>query len=241
MVAADVAGRNSTNIAGDSSGMRKSLATKVRRTQAERREEAEQRILNAAIRLIVEKGYDRFTLADVGDRAGYSRALPAHYFGKKDDLLSKVAQYLVSNYRGSAAAMDGVEPGLPRLTARIRHYVKQIGSPGSRALGSLFAEARAHPKIQRTVVDLNRGARVRWEAELQRGVKAGNIRPNIDSGAYASVIHAFLRGQFTFVDLDPGYNATKTTEAFIGMLSEQIGVESRSALPRRQVAKSSRA
>ena len=42
-----------------------SVAPKQRRTQAERREEAEKSILDAAVRLVAEKGLDGFTLAEV--------------------------------------------------------------------------------------------------------------------------------------------------------------------------------
>ncbi|MFX8164684.1 helix-turn-helix domain-containing protein, partial [Acinetobacter baumannii] len=84
---------------------------KPARKQADRRDEAEHKILTAAIRLLVEKGYDRFSLAEVGYAAGYSRALPAHYFGKKEDLLSQVATYLVATYRESIATSPPLKPG----------------------------------------------------------------------------------------------------------------------------------
>ena len=58
-------------------------STRKRRTQEERREEAERRILEAATRIIGKTGVETFTLADVGEAAGYSRGLPAHYFKTK--------------------------------------------------------------------------------------------------------------------------------------------------------------
>ena len=69
-----------------------------RRTQEERREEAERRLLEAAVRIIGKTGVETFTLADVGEAAGYSRGLPAHYFETKSGLLAAVVRYLVDNY-----------------------------------------------------------------------------------------------------------------------------------------------
>src|SRR5690606_32978246 len=62
-----------------------------RRTQAERREEAEQRILEAALEIVARRGSVRMTLAEVGEAAGYSRGLPAQRFGNKAGLLRALA------------------------------------------------------------------------------------------------------------------------------------------------------
>ena len=43
------------------------------RTHAERRREAETRILKAAFDIIAKRGLDHLTLADAGQQAGYSR------------------------------------------------------------------------------------------------------------------------------------------------------------------------
>lgn len=201
------------------------VAAKQTRTQAERRDEAERRILEAAIRLLVERGYDRFSLADVGDVAGYSRGLPGHYFGRKEDLLSQVAMFIVSSYYDAIIDTDAFQPGLPRLIARIRRYIQGFGSRGNRALNVLFAEARFHPTLKRTITELNQKTRTRWQAEIQAGIKAGNVRANVNAEAIGAMIHAFLRGQSTFVDLDPGYDVKATTESLVENLLTLLSPE----------------
>jgi len=62
-------------------------ARSPRRTQAARREEAERRLLEAALGVVARRGSVRMTLAEVGEAAGYSRGLPAHRFGSKAGLL----------------------------------------------------------------------------------------------------------------------------------------------------------
>ena len=59
-----------SELLGDAGQMRQRSKSR-RRTQEERREEAERRILDAATRLIADKGLDAFTLADVGEAAGF--------------------------------------------------------------------------------------------------------------------------------------------------------------------------
>ena len=58
----------------------KRRTTEPGRTHAERRREAESRILQAAFEIVSRRGVDQLTLAEAGEEAGYSRALPAHYF-----------------------------------------------------------------------------------------------------------------------------------------------------------------
>src|SRR5215469_2692749 len=64
----------------------------ARRSQAERRAEAEQGLLDAALRLFAKKGVESATLAEIGDAAGYSRGLANHHFGSKAALVERLAQ-----------------------------------------------------------------------------------------------------------------------------------------------------
>jgi AcrR family transcriptional regulator len=206
------------------------LATKQPRKQVERREEAEAKILHAAVRLIVDRGYDRFTLTEVGEVAGYSRGLPAHYFGKKEDLLLEVVRRITEGYRASVAKSDDVEPGLPHLIMGIRTYAAGAGNRATRALGVLIAEAMFWPKLKRTISDLNSRGQLAWEDEIRAGIRAGNIRPDVNVSAQASVIYSFLRGQMAFAGLDPKFDVKGTTDEFIETLTQRLSIGSGAAI-----------
>ena len=60
------------------------------RRQQDRRNEAEQRLLDAAAELIGEIGPGAVTLANIGERAGYSRGLATHYFGSKGAMMRRL-------------------------------------------------------------------------------------------------------------------------------------------------------
>jgi AcrR family transcriptional regulator len=68
------------------------VVTPPRRTQRERTEESARRLAEAAIELIVEKGYANTTARQIGVRAGYSRAMVAERFGTKDALLDTILE-----------------------------------------------------------------------------------------------------------------------------------------------------
>jgi AcrR family transcriptional regulator len=69
------------------SASRKSTAGKKRRTQAQRRRETTDKILRAAIELLVEKGNVGFSTIAVAARAGVSRGARENYFKTKYDLI----------------------------------------------------------------------------------------------------------------------------------------------------------
>lgn len=69
--------------------MRKSV-----KKQVERRDESEKRMLEAGVILLAERGFAGLTLTNVGKAAGYSRGLPAHHFGTKEQFEEKLFEFL---------------------------------------------------------------------------------------------------------------------------------------------------
>jgi AcrR family transcriptional regulator len=195
-----------------------------RRTQAARREEAEGRLVQAALKLLAERGYDGFTMAEVGEAAGYSRGLPAHYFGRKDDLLALVAQHTVESYNAAVARVPAAEPGLPRIAALVRRYVRSGGGPATRALGLLFSKAMIRPSLEPTISRLNDKGLEGIRRELEAGIAAGNIRADANIVAQARLIFSFLRGQLYFAALDPHFEPAAVAEEFIETLGARLGV-----------------
>jgi len=61
------------------------------------------------------------TLADVGIAAGYSRGLPAHYFGNKTGLLEAIATHIVDGFANRLAETPRFKPGIEALLDRSRH------------------------------------------------------------------------------------------------------------------------
>jgi AcrR family transcriptional regulator len=69
--------------------MRKSIPQKPkRRTQDERRRATQEAILKAAITLLVEEGYAKFSTIAVAKRAGVSRGARENYYRTKYDLIA---------------------------------------------------------------------------------------------------------------------------------------------------------
>ena len=72
-----------------------------KRTQVERRAAAERRLFVAGVRLASEKGFDGFSLAELGELAGFSRGLPAHYFGSKDNFQKQLVKFIIDEFKNN--------------------------------------------------------------------------------------------------------------------------------------------
>ncbi len=172
------------------------LAAADRQTQAARRETAERAILEAAKTIVAERGLDELTLNEAGEAAGYSRALPAHYFGTKSAMLHALADYIVAQYSERVRSGPIASHGLQRLIdvivfcaddaerdpTTVRVYQALLGAGLTRAdlrpLG-----ARITQQAVEDIAGLIRDAR-----------QLGEVRRDVRARTEASLIVAALRG-----------------------------------------------
>jgi AcrR family transcriptional regulator len=70
-------------------------------TRAERGEASRERILEAAIGLFAERGYDGVRLEDISERCGAKRALILYYYRSKDELWRTCADQVSSRFNAT--------------------------------------------------------------------------------------------------------------------------------------------
>jgi AcrR family transcriptional regulator len=180
--------------------------TTARRTQEERRAEAEQRLILAAAELVGEIGPAGVTLANVGERAGYSRGLATHYFGSKGALMQRLVDNVTAQFRDaihvSAQPHSMLEDGL-RL---VDLYLSVLADPqpANRARLVLWADAVATAKsdARPAMVAADREFRAAIAASVQRGVDSGEFSPTVHPEGLATAIVGMLRGVALQVLLD---------------------------------------
>jgi AcrR family transcriptional regulator len=196
-----------------------------RRSQAERRDEAEQRLLEAAIALVAERGVERVTLADVGEAAGYSRGLPAHYFGSKAGLIVSLAQRLVANFGHALTRVEHHPLGLERLVGTVRFYLGSARRDpvSTRALFVLLGDGLSNRLVQDELAELNARSVRAFEANLLAAVENGEVRRDIDARAQAFVILSMLRGAVSQWLLSPkGIDLARVRDEMIASLKRSL-------------------
>ncbi|MEC9433810.1 MAG: TetR/AcrR family transcriptional regulator [Pseudomonadota bacterium] len=181
------------------------------RRQAERREEAEAALLQAAVVIITRHGAAGLTLAEVGAAAGYSRGLPAHYFGDKQGLLLAIVSYVTKRFATSVARTYAPEPGLETLVTRIFHaydrtLLQRAGQDadlGAAALQYSLLEALTNPALTQPIAKLNDSSTRTLERDLNTGIERGEIRADADVKAEAAMILGTMRASIMQWVIDP--------------------------------------
>lgn len=168
-----------------------------RRTQAERREEAEQKLLEAALAIVARRGSVRMTLAEVGEAAGYSRGLPAQRFGNKAGLLRALAASIGTRFTTQLMAAPERKPGLDAIRGNVVVYFnrKDRNWTTTRALLVMMTEAfMEDSELRDLLATYNRGRLEFFEHHIQVGIENGEISPEIDPTATAVLLLGALRG-----------------------------------------------
>jgi len=180
-------------------------ARKPRRTHTERREEAEARMIDAAVRIVAERGLEELTLAECGEAAGYSRGLAAHYFGSKERLLPAIAAHIVTDYSQRLRAGSRRLPGLDGLLESVAFYIDS-GCDNVvvlRAFHAVLGSALKQAPLSAEIAALNHNSITAFAEPIRRGIERGEIRRDVDPMAQAAMIVAALRGVMTQWLLDP--------------------------------------
>ncbi|WP_410575104.1 TetR/AcrR family transcriptional regulator [Amycolatopsis sp. cmx-4-61] len=174
-----------------------------RRTQRERREQAEAALLDAAGELIVEQGVRALTLANVGERAGYSRGIVTHYFGGKQALVERLAR---ASQVGFVPGLADLPPGLDRLLRLIDGYLGELGRIGAnnQAFLLLWTEAITQPDLAPIFRERDEAFRADLREDVEASIADGTIDPGAEPAGVAVAVVGQLRGIALQRLLDPG-------------------------------------
>jgi AcrR family transcriptional regulator len=102
----------------------------------ELRRRSRERLLQATVELVGERGYDATTLADIADRAGSARGLVSYYFPGKRQLLQSAVHRLMHRSLEAALEREPRSDDGEELLAR--------------AIDAILGLAQDHPTLMRT-------------------------------------------------------------------------------------------
>src|SRR5271156_5317627 len=166
-----------------------------RRTQAQRRELSDQRMLDAAFKLIERQGGSRTTLVEIGDLSGYSHGLVSHRFGSKGALVHAVTERLQHDFaKMLEPALAGLR-GMEALLVTAETYLRTAAASDRNAMYVLIGEALGPLReIRGEMADADQKFRRSVQKLIEDGVRLGEIRREVDPAAYSALFVGTLRG-----------------------------------------------
>ena len=164
--------------------------------KADRREATRRRLLDAARRLIAEKGFEETSVTEIARAAGVTHAMINVYFNGKAGLLYEILSESNQDQIDRSGAAERCEGGLiERITRLIETWIEgDLADPRLAAVMLAYswqwpAATEAANRAQR-----DRGLETARRI-VRRGVAEGELRPDVDVEDLVQVIYAiYLSG-----------------------------------------------
>ena len=168
------------------------------------------KIIEHALRLFGEHGYDRTTIRMIAESADISQGLIYRHFESKDALLQAIFEQSMLDVRESFAAAEESPPG-QRLERLIRASFEIIQK------NTLFWRLSYGVRMQAAVLEALGDQTQSWMAEIRRTLKrylkdAGVAQPDVE----AVILFALIDGVCQHYVLDPErYPLGRITERIV--------------------------
>lgn len=164
-------------------------------------------MLEAAVELMAERGYEKTTLAAIGEAAGYSRGLPTHLFGSKADLFAQVIRWISEKLRREVEPALRERGGVDALIAfgdAHRRFADKYPAM-TRALYVLwFQSLIADSPMRDAAIEDLLGHRDRIRRIIEQGISERTVRADADANAEAIQFCGALFGLGLQRLIDPG-------------------------------------
>lgn len=165
-----------------------------RRTQEERRRETQEAVLQAAMTVLIEDGYEKFTTTRVAKAAGVSRGAQENYFRTKNELIVAATRYTLARAAEEARALAARKArSSDPIAAFLDNSRSFCFSPTYLALMEMVMVSRRNPALAKVNTPVVREFRdVLDEVWIDALVEAGYEREGVE--AFVKMTHYLLRG-----------------------------------------------
>jgi AcrR family transcriptional regulator len=177
-------------------------------TQPERVEISSRRLARAAAELIIEKGWEATTAAEIGRRAGYSRAMVHARYGSKDAVLDAI--FMREYVAQLSPDLDPEASGLHHALAHLDR-IGQLAAEDPELLRAMFVAAFEAVKSTsvlrpRSLGQLEVGMH-KVQAGLEKGISDGSVRSDVGVRHAVNDISSAVYGiAYLWLVLDDGYD-----------------------------------
>lgn len=148
-------------------------------TQRERQaEERRQQLIDTALRLFAERGFDNTSIKDLAEAAGVAQGLFYHYFRSKEELLFAAIER--QSFRGELRRLLAASPDEPAATVllKIASDFSALTAQRDLVLRLIAREAPTNPQVAEMLQRVIREAVALLSGYLEARIQAGELRPH---------------------------------------------------------------
>ena len=164
-------------------------------------------VLEAAIQVFWDRGFDEAALSEVMERSGISRqSLYTTYGSKRDLFLAAITKYADDSEAEWERLLGAEESPLESLRtffSRWSRCPKDLKGRGCLMVASINAVGERDEPFAKFAAEHLERQRARLEAAIGRAKDAGELRKDVDPAALASQLLAQILGMATYAQLGP--------------------------------------
>ena len=162
--------------------------------------DTENRILQAALELIIQKGYHGTSIKDITSKIGMSKAAPYSYFKGKVELVLRLIQEYEKHFVDEIVKIndDGEGDALERFHRVLRFNGKAGIEHPDLLLFFIYIsnELSDHPDFKPALERVERTLEGAFKCIFQLGISQGLFRQEFDPDSLSKVFSACSRGLF---------------------------------------------
>lgn len=178
------------------------MDVRVTKENAHKEDARRTAILDAAARLIAERGYHAVRIADIARAVGTSTGTVHYYFPTKDDVLQLALKYGVNReFERHKSELRKIDGSYERLLRLIELQLPKLGLVREELTIWLqyWAECSIRPELRPTHSEVY----MRWHDSIvhlvQRGQSRGEFRQDMDAESFTIELTALIDGLFVHV------------------------------------------
>jgi AcrR family transcriptional regulator len=188
-----------------------------------------EQMLQAALDVIVERGYPDTRITDVAERAGASPALVIYYFKTRDHLLTEAMRYAEDAWYAAGLrriAAIGTAAGQLEEVVAMTCLPEEDTSPSDSWLLwlDLWAQSARNPGVSAVWQKFEERWRETIKSLVLAGQEAGEFAP-VDAGDFAILLSALLDGFAVQIALeDTEVTTARAFELTMRFASDRLGI-----------------
>jgi AcrR family transcriptional regulator len=177
-----------------------------------RREE----LVRAAFNQIAERGFEGLRTREVAAEVGVNIATLHYYFPTKESLIRGVVEHAMGRFRSTLAPHGSPSDQLRNHLRAVRKLLTDEPELGS-VMGELALRSARDKSIAAIMTEMYDAWHATMRGLLRRGVKAGGLRPELDSDGVAAVVVATLTAMTLPTGTRRADQAERQLERWLGM------------------------
>ena len=180
--------------------------------QERRREE----LVQAAFNQIAERGFEGLRTREVAAEVGVNIATLHYYFPTKESLIRGVVEYAMGRFRSTLAPHGSPSDQLRNHLRAVRRLLADEPELGN-VMGELALRSARDKAIAAIMTEMYDAWHTTMRSLLRRAVKAGGLRPELDSDGVAAGVVATLTAMTLPTGVARSEQAGRQLERWLGI------------------------